>query len=101
MWDELDEFLEKNLKKFDPKHIRYKAEHYRNVCEVEMDVNGRLNLPTSLLNLAGIDKDVLVKGAGDTLEFWNPAVYENTSLSPEEFAQLGQEIFGDDSIINF
>ncbi len=96
VWDEKDTILNERLNDFNPSHRRFKSEYYRNTCEVEMDSNGRLNLPAKLLEMVGIDKDVLVKGGGVTLEFWKPETYESTALSPDEFAQLGQDIFGGD-----
>lgn len=97
-WEDKDAFLQANLNDFDPRHKRYKAEFYRNTSEVEMDGSGRLNLPQKLLQMVGIEKDVLVKGNGSILEFWNPDTYEGVALSPEEFAKLGQDIFGSSPI---
>ena len=97
-WEEKDAFLKAKLNDFDPRHKRFKAEFYRNTSEVEMDGSGRLNLPQKLLSMVGIDKDVLVKGGGEILEFWNPDTYEGAALSPDEFAKLGQDIFGNDPV---
>ncbi len=99
IWDDKDKFLNEKLNDFIPSHQRFKREFYRNTCEVEMDSNGRLNLPDKLLKMVGIDKEVLVKGGGAVLEFWKPETYDDTALTPEEFAQLGQEIFGNDPLV--
>jgi len=54
---------------------------------LQLDSQGRLILPDSLLELAGIDKEILIIGAMNKLEIWNPKVYnefrskENSSLS--------------------
>ncbi len=99
VWDEKDKFLSERLNDFNPSHQRFKREYYRNTSEIEMDGNGRLNLPSRLLEMVGIDKEILVKGGGVVLEFWKPDAYESTALSPEEFSKLGQEIFGSDPLL--
>jgi MraZ protein len=54
---------------------------------LQLDNQGRLILPDSLLELAGIDKDILVIGAINKLEIWNPKIYtefrqgDNSDLS--------------------
>ncbi|MBQ3134140.1 MAG: division/cell wall cluster transcriptional repressor MraZ [Clostridia bacterium] len=44
--------------------------------EVSIDAQGRINLNKELLAYAGIEKEVLVIGAGTRAEIWNPTMYE-------------------------
>jgi MraZ protein len=39
--------------------------------ESELDKQGRVTLPTALMAKAGLDRDVIVAGAGDCLEVWD------------------------------
>jgi MraZ protein len=39
--------------------------------DVELDAAGRIMVPRSLANHAGLEKDVVVVGAGDRLELWD------------------------------
>lgn len=41
-------------------------------AEGSLDKQGRIGLPTSLRDYAGLDRDVVVIGARDRLEMWNP-----------------------------
>ncbi len=43
---------------------------------VELDEQGRFILPTPLLEFAGIKQTVLMIGAGDHFEIWNPQKWE-------------------------
>lgn len=44
---------------------------YASAAETAIDVQGRLVLPTSLKEYAGIDKKTAVVGAGDHIEIWD------------------------------
>ena len=45
--------------------------------EVELDKQGRINLPQNLLDYAGITKDVTVIGVSSRVEIWDKAKWEN------------------------
>ena len=50
--------------------------------ELEIDKQGRINLPQSLISFAGIEKDVTFVGVGGYIELWNPDVYKR-EMGPE------------------
>ena len=45
-------------------------------CEIDVDRQGRIQIPTQLMNKYGITKDVVVVGAGDHFEVWSKALYD-------------------------
>lgn len=45
--------------------------------EVELDKQGRINVPQNLLDYAGITKDVTVIGVSSRVEIWDKAKWEN------------------------
>lgn len=45
-------------------------------CELEVDKQGRVQLPIQLLKRYNIGKEVVVIGAGDHMEVWNKAEFE-------------------------
>ncbi len=51
--------------------------------EVEVDRQGRMAIPAHLREFAGLEGDVLVHGAIDRVELWNPALWEQ-KVRPEE-----------------
>ncbi|MGH8988186.1 MAG: division/cell wall cluster transcriptional repressor MraZ [Acidimicrobiales bacterium] len=51
--------------------------------EVEIDRQGRMAIPAHLREFASLEGDVLVHGAIDRIELWNPGVWEERVL-PEE-----------------
>ena len=67
---------------------------HSNASQVELDSAGRVMLSTRQLEHAGIDRDVVVIGAGDCLELWDPstwAAYDQdlTARAPDITASLG------------
>ncbi len=54
-----------------------------NSAEVEIDRQGRMPIPLHLRTFARLDTEVLVHGAIDRVELWNPAEWEARVL-PEE-----------------
>ena len=54
-----------------------------NSHEVEIDRQGRMPIPLHLRTFAGLEDEVLVHGAIDRVELWNPAVWE-AKVVPEE-----------------
>ena len=68
---------------------------HSNASQVELDSAGRVMLSGRQLEHAGIDRDVVVIGAGDCLELWDPstwAAYDQdlTARAPDITASLGQ-----------
>ena len=50
--------------------------------EVQLDSNGRLLLPKSLLDKVGIKQDALFVGMEQTIEIWNPDVAAGANQQP-------------------
>ena len=50
---------------------------YGNAMDTELDSAGRVMLPARFLGHAGIDREVIVTGAGECLELWDRATWES------------------------
>jgi MraZ protein len=59
-------------------------------AEVEVDRQGRMPIPAHLREFAGLDADVLVHGAIDRVELWNPTAWAER-VRPEESWLLDDE----------
>lgn len=65
---------------------------------VELDSTGRILLGKDLMEYAGITKDVVLTAVLNKIEIWDKSAYEAAvRISEEEFAQLAEEIMGDDN----
>jgi len=58
---------------------------------VEFDKQGRINIPTTLITYAGINKECVIIGTGDRLEIWSEDswndVYNSTKDNMSEIAE--------------
>jgi len=64
---------------------------------VEIDTAGRLLIPKNLIDIAGIDKDVVLSSAINIIEIWDKDSYERVlDETADGFAELAEEVMGDD-----
>jgi MraZ protein len=58
------------------------------------DKQGRISIPAVLREYASLEKDVMVIGAMDRIEIWDPAAWQQYSEEQEQrFAELSDEVF--------
>lgn len=67
------------------------------VRQVEIDASGRLLIPKDLVSFAGITKDVVVASAINIVEIWDKNKYEAAISSFDDFADLAEEVMGNDT----
>ena len=72
-WDELGE---KIAALPSSKTVKLRRFLFSNAAELEPDKQGRVLLPQKLREYAGIDKDVVINGAGSRVEIWNSQAWE-------------------------
>ncbi|MCQ2582317.1 MAG: division/cell wall cluster transcriptional repressor MraZ [Treponema sp.] len=63
--------------------------------DVEFDKNGRLSIPQSLRDYAGLTKDCTILGMAKYVELWDSAAYEEYLQTSEEAFRDAAENFGD------
>jgi len=57
------------------------------------DRQGRVTIPPALREYAGLERDVVIVGAGQTCEIWAPTAWQTyMSQSEPKFADLNQEV---------
>ena len=62
-------------------------------CECTMDKQGRILIPETLRQLAGLKRDVVFLGQFDKVEIWDVDRYAAQSITPEEYNQSAEEMF--------
>jgi MraZ protein len=83
-----------DLNPFSPQARELKRVLFANATDVELDSAGRVMVPPRYRQHAGIDRDVVITGAGDCLELWDAttwAAYDSdlTERAPDLTAGLG------------
>jgi len=82
------------LNDFDPKVRQFRRQFLGGATEVELDSAGRILLPPSLKEFAGLAKDIILAAALDRFEIWNAAGYKQLfdDFSPGAFSDLAKEV---------
>lgn len=88
--------IDKELNKLNP-FVKKERDFIRFVrggaTEVQLDGQGRINLPRRLLNYANAENDLILLGNGSLIELWDLATYEEMlDIDPEEFSALAEEV---------
>ena len=74
---------------------RFVRAFYNGATELGLDSQNRLLLPRTLLDFAGIEKDVILFAYSDRIELWNKATYlELIPKEPEDLAELAEKVMG-------
>ena len=94
-WLPLEEQIN-SLNQFDPKVREFRRQFLGGATEVELDGAGRMLLPQTLREYAGLDKDIILVAALDKIEIWDSSKYKKLfeDFSPEDFSKLAAEVMG-------
>jgi MraZ protein len=84
------------LNEFDPKVRQFRRYFLNGATNVELDSAGRLLLPKTLIDYAGLGKDVVLVSAVDKIEIWDKIKYTQffESFSPESYSELANTVMG-------
>jgi MraZ protein len=82
------------LNQFDPKVREFQRQFLGGATELESDTAGRLLLPPTLKEFAGLSKDIILAAQTDRIEIWDATKYKQLfeAFSPEAFSNLAQEV---------
>ena len=79
----------------DPDARQLKRLIYATADRVEVDGSGRIRIPQFLREVANLDGDAVIVGAGDYFEIWSPTAWEpkaaelhDTEMNAQRFATL-------------
>ncbi|MFD0941946.1 division/cell wall cluster transcriptional repressor MraZ [Pedobacter boryungensis] len=94
VWESIVAELSK-LNQYEKKTREFIRFFTRGATELSLDASGRVLLPKSLLEFAGINGDVVLACQFDKIEVWSKAAYDNLlDNEPENFANLAEEVMG-------
>ena len=92
-WKPLYESIS-NLNDFDPKVREFRRYFLNGAMQIELDSAGRLLLPKSLMEHAGLEKDIVLVSAVNKMEIWDKNKYQQffEKFSPDTFSNLAAEV---------
>ena len=66
---------------------------YSAAAETEIDKQGRINIPSTLVDYANLEKECLVLGVSDRIEIWSKTKWESVSSEIEEsFEEIAEDM---------
>lgn len=89
VWNELMDDMRRHLSRWDRRQQMAYRTFVSSVVEVGIDGSGRILIPRSFLEAAGISQNVRFVGMGDTIEIWPADTME--TMSKEDFGQVLSE----------
>jgi MraZ protein len=83
-----------NLNDFDPKVRQFKLLFLGGATEVELDSAGRMLVPPSLKEHAGLNKDIVLASNVDKINIWDAGKYKQffEEFSSDAFSSLAKEV---------
>lgn len=83
------------------KHRKLARYINRGVTKLSVDSSGRILIPKSLMEYAGLKKEAVVTGSLSEIEIWSKESYENgLDWDQDEYSTLLDEVLGDDDSIS-
>jgi MraZ protein len=93
-WDKINEEVNQ-LNQFVRKNREFVRKFNRGATPIELDAMNRLLIPKSLLEYAGISKDIVLFAYGNRIEVWSEVEYDRMMKEDSsDFAQLAEEVMG-------
>ncbi len=70
---------------------------FSGATECELDKQGRVNIASSLLNYAKLEKECVVIGVSNRIELWSKVIWEQyTEEQEDSFAEIAENMIGFD-----
>lgn len=93
-WDKVTAKLSK-LNLFVTKNRAFYRQFHNGATQISLDNSGRVLIPKTLMNFAGIQKDAVLFAYADRIEIWSKDKYEEVmNQDVDAFADLAEEVMG-------
>ncbi|HYJ65906.1 MAG TPA: division/cell wall cluster transcriptional repressor MraZ [Parafilimonas sp.] len=94
-WETIEEKIKK-LNDFNPKVNQFRTLFIGGASYVDLDTAGRILLPPSLKEYAGLGKDITLASDIDKIKIWDTGKYKKLfeEISSDAFSSLAGEVMG-------
>ncbi|MDD7416805.1 MAG: division/cell wall cluster transcriptional repressor MraZ [Treponemataceae bacterium] len=94
-WEDFQSKLMSNASMMNSRNMQVVRHFVAPAQEIEFDKNGRLSIPQSLREYAGLSKDCTVLGVAKYMEIWDSNVYKDYLVSSEDSFREAAEGFNE------
>lgn len=92
-WQKIEEKLAGLKTLSDPKARYFVRLLLSNAADAKIDKQGRIAVPQNLLELAGISREIIIRGVFDKIELWDPArLDEYESGQPDSYEDVAGQL---------
>ena len=67
---------------------------FKGTAELSLDNNNRMLVPKRLLDMVGVERDVVLAGQDGRIEIWAANIYDKIDMQAEDFADLAEKLMG-------
>ncbi|MBN2164744.1 MAG: division/cell wall cluster transcriptional repressor MraZ [Marinilabiliaceae bacterium] len=93
-WEQELNRIRTKLNIYNREHSRFLRDFFKGSVELSMDANGRLLVPKRLLDLVGVDRDVVLMGVDNKIELWDLELYDSQVVNSDDLGGLAEKILG-------
>ena len=92
-WSIIEEKLSVLKTLSDPKARLFVRTILANAADLKIDAQGRITIPQSLLELANIKKEVVIRGVLDKFELWDPEILKQYETNqPDSYEDVAGQL---------
>jgi MraZ protein len=93
-WNRQLERIRSRINPYNREHNLFLRNFFKGTAELTLDNNNRLLIPRRLLDLAGINRDVVLAGQDGRIEIWAADLYDKIDMPTDDFANLAEKLMG-------
>jgi MraZ protein len=93
-WEEQMKKVRSRINPYNREHNIFLRNFFKGTAELSLDSSNRLLVPRKLLDLAGIDKEVILAGQDGRIEIWASDKYDAIDMPVTDFADLAEKLLG-------
>jgi len=86
--------IRSRINPYNREHNRFLRNFFKGTAELTLDSSNRLLIPRKLLQLAEIEKEIVLAGQDGRIEIWSAAKYEAIDMPVDDFADLAEKLLG-------
>jgi len=93
-WNTELEKIRSRLNPYNKEHNEFMRSFFKGTAELILDSSNRLLIPKRMLDMAGIEKDVVLAGQDGRIEIWAEEVYAGIEMPADVFSGLAEKLLG-------
>lgn len=93
-WNTELEKIRSRLNPYNKEHNEFMRSFFKGTAELILDSSNRLLIPKRMLDMAGIERDVVLAGQDGRIEIWAEEVYAGIDMPADVFSGLAEKLLG-------